>query len=580
MVDDERLRIVRPPLYEIVMKTSEMNDLGDRIAEHAAHLDAATHRLLTDLRTFDESGAWAKQGLRSCSSWLSWRVGWDVRTANEHVRVAIRLGKLPKIDDALRRGEMSFAKVRAMVRVATPQNEEMLLEEARYSTGAQLEKICRQYASVRRHDHDTTVNDDQQRRYITRRDTADGMVRVEAVLHPEEAALVWAAIERIAVGRCREREDARRDEAREEPSREGGREEARCEDTIGFAEPAESHPNACEGAGAEARCEAKIGSAEPTQLKEFERIARTVRMYPTRFDRADALLLMAEQVLRGTSPDRSPIDLVLTASVDALTRKIEVPCSGHRPGVVAVAHIVAGESVSGAPLSNDSKETPSTIGTYVQGRVVDPAPFGFIYPSEIFDEVAFDPDLVGVLGDGTCISPTAARRLACDCGLTAVLESDHGTPITIGRKRRTIPASMKRSLLRRDRTCRFPGCCVRVFLQGHHRQHWMDGGPTELDNLVSLCGFHHRYVHEYGFRVELACDGAVQFIDARGKVLKNVPERIAQPDLGWPAILAGNEPLGITAETCACGWNGGPVSYHLCIDALIAADEGRIRYPI
>ena len=72
--------------------------LGDRIAEHAFHLDAAMHRLLTDLRIFDAAGAWGEAGARSCASWRSWRVGWDPGTAREHVRVARALGSLPLID--------------------------------------------------------------------------------------------------------------------------------------------------------------------------------------------------------------------------------------------------------------------------------------------------------------------------------------------------------------------------------------------------------------------------------------------------------------------------------------------------
>jgi len=186
-----------------MMNREAMESLGDRIAEHAAHLDAATHRLLTDLRTFDQAGCWYQQGARSCAQWLSWRVGWDPGTAREHVRVANRLGDLPQIDEALRRGHVSYAKVRAMTRVATQTNEAMLLEQARFSTGAQLETICRKYAVVQRHNAEVTPEDDGHRRHVSRHDTADGMVRIEAVLHPEEAAIVWAALDRAATESCR-----------------------------------------------------------------------------------------------------------------------------------------------------------------------------------------------------------------------------------------------------------------------------------------------------------------------------------------------------------------------------------------
>lgn len=128
----------------------EGHALGEEIAEQAAHLDAATHRLLTDLRAFDASGAWHAQGAQTCAKWLVWRLGWDGGRAREHVRIAKRLGDLPLIDDALRRGELSYCKVRAMTRVATAANESLLLHDALYTTGTQLESICRKYASVYR----------------------------------------------------------------------------------------------------------------------------------------------------------------------------------------------------------------------------------------------------------------------------------------------------------------------------------------------------------------------------------------------------------------------------------------------
>src|SRR5687768_12933720 len=110
----------------------EMEKIGDRIAEQAAHLDAATQRMLADIRAFDVGLGWHDQGARSCANWLSWRIGWTPGTAREHVRVARRLGELPATEEALRRGEVSYSKVRAMTRVATTENEAQLLNQARF----------------------------------------------------------------------------------------------------------------------------------------------------------------------------------------------------------------------------------------------------------------------------------------------------------------------------------------------------------------------------------------------------------------------------------------------------------------
>jgi hypothetical protein len=121
----------------------ELEQLGERIAEQAAHFDAAMHRMLIDLREFDERGGWHAQGALSCAHWLSWRVGWNLVTARERVRVARKLAEFRVINDALRRGEVSYSKVRALLRVATPANEVLLLDHARLMTASQLEKLSR-----------------------------------------------------------------------------------------------------------------------------------------------------------------------------------------------------------------------------------------------------------------------------------------------------------------------------------------------------------------------------------------------------------------------------------------------------
>src|SRR5262249_52419632 len=90
-----------------------------RSNELAAHLQAATARLLDLIRKFDSREGW-NTGFRSCAHWLSWRVGLDLGAAREHVRVARALAQLPRLAGALARGELSYAKVRAVTRVATP----------------------------------------------------------------------------------------------------------------------------------------------------------------------------------------------------------------------------------------------------------------------------------------------------------------------------------------------------------------------------------------------------------------------------------------------------------------------------
>src|SRR6185436_13486145 len=111
-------------MFAAVVPEPEPLALADEIARVAAHLDAATHHLLTCIRRFDESGEWHREGALSCAHWLTWRIGLDPCTAREKVRVARALGVLPRMDETLRSGALSYAKVRALTRLATPANEE------------------------------------------------------------------------------------------------------------------------------------------------------------------------------------------------------------------------------------------------------------------------------------------------------------------------------------------------------------------------------------------------------------------------------------------------------------------------
>ena len=174
--------------------TVDIDRLGDEIAELAAHLDAATHRLLTLIRQFDEAGGWADQGAISCAHWLSWRIGLELGAAREHVRVARALADLPLVDDALRRGQVSYSKVRALTRVATPATEPVLLEMARSSTASQLERICRGYRLALRNAAGERPEDEAERRWVRERETEGGLVRFEVQLRPDEAAVVRHAI--------------------------------------------------------------------------------------------------------------------------------------------------------------------------------------------------------------------------------------------------------------------------------------------------------------------------------------------------------------------------------------------------
>jgi hypothetical protein len=188
---------------------------------------------------------------------------------------------------------------------------------------------------------------------------------------------------------------------------------------------------------------------------------------------------------------------------------------------------------------------------------------------------AVPEECIAFLDDDGCISAETARRMSCDAGIVCMVEDEHGNPLSVGRRTRSIPTSIGRALRKRDKCCRFPGCTNRVYVDGHHLKHWALGGETALDNLVLLCDRHHTFVHEYGYRVEMDVSGQPVFFDPQGRPAKDIPTRILRDDLGWEHILGANQGLGI--EPHVCGWNGERVEYSEVCRALYRVDEGLLR---
>jgi hypothetical protein len=135
------MEIHSTPIRMTLGPVAELDRLGDQIAELSAHLEAATARLLDLIREFDARGGWCN-GFRSCAHWLSWRIGLNLGAAREKVRVARALATLPLLAQALARGELSYAKVRALTRVATPETEKRLFGVGRAGTASHVERAA------------------------------------------------------------------------------------------------------------------------------------------------------------------------------------------------------------------------------------------------------------------------------------------------------------------------------------------------------------------------------------------------------------------------------------------------------
>src|SRR5213083_2089572 len=171
----------------------ELERLGDEIAKLSAHLDAATARLLDLIREFDARGGWGN-GFASCAAWLTWRIGLDRGAARERVRVARALGSLPRLAQALARGELSYSKVRALTRVATPETEERLLAVGKAGTAEHVERIVRGWRLVDRQAEARETARRHAIRALHVYQDEDGMVVIRGRLAPEVGAVLVQAL--------------------------------------------------------------------------------------------------------------------------------------------------------------------------------------------------------------------------------------------------------------------------------------------------------------------------------------------------------------------------------------------------
>jgi Domain of unknown function (DUF222)/HNH endonuclease len=174
----------------------------------------------------------------------------------------------------------------------------------------------------------------------------------------------------------------------------------------------------------------------------------------------------------------------------------------------------------------------------------------------------------GEIAGGPGLAPETLRRLGCDAAVVRIIERD-GRPLSVGRRRRTIPAALRRALRSRDEGCRFPGCTHRRFLHAHHIHHWARGGPTTLENLVHLCSYHHRLVHEGGYGVERAGSRSVRFRRPDGRMIPpTVPgARAVGPRLEHQQFA---RRLAIDERTCLARSAGDRIDYGIAVEGLLA----------
>jgi hypothetical protein len=403
--------------------------LEAQICELAGHLAAATCRFLVLLADFDARRGWASWEMTSCAAWLSWKCQLSCGTAREHVRVARALTGLPVIRGEFAAGKLSYAKVRALTRIATPATEAGLAGLAGPMTANQLERFARAHRQVTAAgDADARV-----RRRLVWRFEEDGSLSGTFRLPPLQGAVLLQALR------------------------------AACADLAGDPR-----------------------GDVPAETPAADQPAASVPTARTSSDLADGLVAVAESFLAGKvagADDPEVYQVVVHAGADVLT---PMPPLVSEPAGV-------------------SAETPAPV----PGDPADPARCH--------------------VEDGPAVSVSTAQMLACTAALSWMTHGDGGAVLALGRRRRKPNTAIRRAARERDGCrCRFPGCeSRRVDL--HHIQHWVNGGRTDLGNLISLCPYHHKLVHDRGYLIAASPPGGFAFYRPDGTRLPSSPP-LPEPD--------------------------------------------------
>ena len=454
----------------------------------AGHLNAANYRFLKLLDEFDRHEGWAGDGIRSLAHWLNFKCGLGHLVAREKVRVARALRELPLIDAAFERGETSYSKVRAMTRVATPENEVELLNIARYGTAAHMERLVRAYRRCRKQvaASPCELAIRREERFYCYAEDDETMVfggRVSV----EQGRLLIKALDAMV---------------------------AELDDDAETAEPAGNVSAETNDPGANENVSAETSGGGPDAK----------RPTPIRTRRATALVHIAEHYLATGGSGARPL-----TSSEAYQVFIHVNANDASPD----------NRINGA----------HTIYT----------------------------------DDRRCLAPQVVRQLACDAARRTVLENDRGEVLNIGRRSRTVPRHIAHALRIRDGGCRFPGCGQRRWTDAHHIRHWADGGATSLDNLVTLCRYHHRSLHREEYRIERRARGDGNggewvFIDARGRPM---PPAIHPQFASGPSAADrverlraehGERGVEIDETTAVTAWQGESMDYSTAVEWLQRRD--------
>jgi hypothetical protein len=199
---------------------------------------------------------------------------------------------------------------------------------------------------------------------------------------------------------------------------------------------------------------------------------------------------------------------VVAKTIERLADQIPVMPGEESDRLVGARRADALVALCSARLANDEDQDRATVVVHADLDVLT------------------DEDANALLDGGPVIGGTTVQRLLCNARIQTVVERPDGEVVGLGRLSREPSGWMMRQLRHRDDGCRFPGCDARRFTQAHHIDWWSKGGATDLENLVLICSFHHKLVHEHGWSIERTDGGDLVWHRPGGARYRAGPARV------------------------------------------------------
>lgn len=597
------------PAAESACPERSLDEIEGEIVELTVHIDAATSQLLRAISEFDRRKGW-ENGFLSCAHWLSWRTGMDLVTARERVRVARALDGLPLLDAAFREGKVSYSKVRAVIRIATPANEQDLTRLALDATASQMEKLARVYRTADLAQDPEGVRKQHRQRFLQMYEDDDGMLVIKGRLPPELGALFRKALDAAMEAL---REEQGQVKAKVMPACGGIEQDRETENSTpgcsGVAEPGAAFASGYhdETNGHDSAESPPAFPADHCRMQESRRQvgcggSENTSSPPRLTGQGARNMVVTPDPVSGTSPRHDsaesrpmlpavhPCEPSGSCPVVASGRpeNLDVPGLGDR-GTNGTP-VEAPARWSGTTRQADSAESSEiddeigqlradALGLLCEaalGKGLQAMERGEAWQILVHVDsrtlAGLNEGGLGEADDGQMVSAETCRRLACDSEHVHILQDSQGRVLHTGRKTRKISLPLWRALKTRDRACRFPGCNRSGRLVAHHIHHWAEGGETGPDNLVLLCRAHHWAVHEGGFTVRRGATGDTEFLRPDGSLFPcfpAVPAVDGVPLHGLKTLLPGTG-SGTSPDVQESESHRSPLDYDLALIGLFS----------